>query len=537
MILSGNSPNWKGQLTVNHGFLVATANNALGSSANRTVAINETWSGATLAFRPKFVGTGLSNSAGFDYTTAQAVTVKGMGYLRPWGSADPYDPYSALNLRPVGAIYNDGGNNTFAGNITMLGHTWFGSRHGVLTLSGRIRQSGGNYTFTKVGHGVIALSNPGAQWLGSENEWRQTVIREGVLRINEEKSLPNAHIRFEGGIFELGSGDFSRLLGTGNGQINWLSNRDGGFSAFGGERTVTLNNGATLTWGSGGFVGNGAALLLSSAYADSKIVFTNPINLGSSAYREIRVERGATSAAHAVLSAQISSQVGGILKTGLGTLWLNNSANNYRHITTIREGVLGGYVPSNSRIDFDGGVLGINGDFTRSLGTFANQIQWLAGRDGGFASYSGTRTVTLGSAGSIVSVSDMWEGTPNFVNAGSTLIFGAYDASGTVDFNNRLGLISEFNPLDWGPNRVRVIRHRPDNAMISIGPLGDLPAANVVFSQEFYTPSGPPGNRSTSYNLYIEGDGRADITHAHTLVVNGVGGGTILLRTVGWATL
>jgi len=32
MILSGNNQNWRGQLTVNHGFLVATANNALGAN-------------------------------------------------------------------------------------------------------------------------------------------------------------------------------------------------------------------------------------------------------------------------------------------------------------------------------------------------------------------------------------------------------------------------------------------------------------------------------------------------------------------------
>jgi len=534
MVLSGNSANWRGQLSVNHGFLVATANNALGSAANgRSVAINGNSSGSTLAFRPKFVGTGLNNSAGIDYATQQAITVSGTGFLRPWGSQDPYDPYSKLNLSPVGAIYNDGGNNTFAGNITMVGDTWFGSRHGVLTLTGRIQQSGGNYTFTKVGYGVVALSNPGhPQLVGLANIWGQTVIREGVLRINEVQSLPNAHIRFEGGILELGSGDFARTLGgAGNNRISWMSGRAGGFSAFGGERTVNLNNGATLLWSLDNFMSNNinAVLLLSSAYADSKIKFSNPINLlamgqGGSIPRQIRVERGATSAAYAELSGQVMNTQGasvgsGILKTGLGRLWLSNPTNNYFGVTTIREGVLGGYVPSASRIDFDGGVLGIDANFTRTLGSSGtNRIRWLAGRDGGFASYNGTRTVTLGTAGSVVTVDYIGEG--HFVNAGSYLIFGAYDASGTVAFNNKLGLFSEFNPLGWGANRIRVIKYVPPPlTAIPIGPLGQLPTASVVFSHAFGTP--PSTGRSTSYNLYFEGDGRADITQAHELFWQG----------------
>jgi len=514
MILSGNSPNWKGQLTVKHGFLVATANNALGSTtttsnSTRSVVIDGTSSGSTLAFRPKFVGPGLNNSAGMNYTTAQTLTVSGTGYQRPWGSADPHDPYSKLNLRPVGAIYNDGGNNSFEGNIRMVGDTWFGSRHGVLTLNGLIFEAQPGFRFTKVGHGAIELGEIHS-WSGS------TVLREGVLRLGGVNSLPkNSVVHFEGGILELGGGNFSRTLGTwGNERIIWASGRAGGFSAFGGDRTVTLNNGAMLTWGGGGFVGNGAALLLSSAYADSKIVFQNPINLGSSAYREIRVERGVSPAAHAVLTGQISGSQGGVLKTGLGTLWLNNNTNNYRHITTIREGVLGGYVPSLSRIDFDGGVLGIDRSFTRSLGTAAQHIRWLAGRDGGFASYSGNRIVTIGLWDSVVTI-----GQANFVSPESYLIFGAYDARGTVIFNNQLGLVPDLYgapPEKWGVSRIRVIQNR---LMPVINVVTGLTTASVIFSQEFYTPNeldwsglAPQALIPTKYSLYFEGDGRADIT-------------------------
>jgi len=539
MILSGNNSNWTGALTVNHGFLVATANNALGSAANaRTVTINGNSSGSSLAFRPKFVGTGLNNSGGINYASQQGVTVSGTGYLRPWGSADPYAPHSKLNLRPIGAIYNDGGNNAFAGNITMVGNTWFGSRDGVLTLTGRV--NGGfhnNYTFTKVGRGVIALALPQpSSGLAIENNWYQTVIREGVLRVNTKNALPKtARIMFQGGILELGAGGFyGTTAPTGDYAVTWMPGFSGGFSAFGGTREVWLNEGAMLNWGNlGGY--HGKPLLLSSAYADSKIIFLNPIDLQTGTNREIRVERGVNSRARAELGGKITKPAHlvrePLIKTGLGTLWLSNQTNDYNNATRIREGVLGGYVPTGSRIDFDGGVFGIDLNFSRTLGTANTQVRWLANRDGGFASYWGTRYVTLGSANSVVTF-----GQNNFANKwgysnqGGYLIFGAYDASGTVNFNNRLGLANDYSPSGWGANRVRVIRYRPDIVAPTLGPLGDLPAASVIFSREIDTPPGL-SLRSTSYNLYFEGDGRADITHSHQLYESGSPEEQI---TIGW---
>jgi len=503
LILSGNNSGWRGNLTVNHGFLVATANNALGSTS-RSVTIAPTASGATLAFRPKFVGPGLNNSPGMDYTSEQPVTVTGLGYQRPWGSADPHDPYSALNLRPVGAIYNDGGNNTFAGDITVLGDTWFGSRQGVLTLTGRLfgeEYKGWTYlNLTKVGHGVIALSNDNPGW-----DEGSITIREGVLRMSHTKALnlPNSLISLAGGILELGAGNFSGTLGIDDpGYIGWDGvNDSGGFSAFGANRSVTLNNNDELTWGSGsngnwstgGFVSAGA-LLLGSDYGTHQILLRNAIRLNA-ANREVRVARGATTAAHAALNGKLSG-TGGLLKTGLGTLWLNVWQNNYTGATVIREGTLGGRVPSNSRIDLNGGVLGIDSNFSRSLGSANDRIRWLSNRDGGFANYSNdARIVTLGAAGSTVSF-----GQANFVSAAAFLIFGAYDANGTVFFNNRIGLRKE------ATSRIRVISGQKNGAV-----------ADVLFSRKFYGPAAPVLYSNQNYNLLFEGDGRADISQVHTI--------------------
>ena len=74
------------------------------------------------------------------------------------------------------------------------------------------------------------------------------------------------------------SGDFLRGLGTAGDQVQWLS--DGGFTAVGGNRTVNIGNGAALTWGAGGFVGDGERLVFGGGYGDSAINFQNAVNLG-----------------------------------------------------------------------------------------------------------------------------------------------------------------------------------------------------------------------------------------------------------------
>ena len=71
-------------------------------------------------------------------------------------------------------------------------------------------------------------------------------------------------LRFAGGVLEM-AGTFSRTLGAGNTQVQWLNGghqfTDGGFAACGAGLAVTLNGGtATLTWGQASFVAGNRAL-------------------------------------------------------------------------------------------------------------------------------------------------------------------------------------------------------------------------------------------------------------------------------------
>jgi len=424
-------------------------------------------SGGTLDLRASITGAARPN-----------ITVSGDGLIRQAGAA------------PVGSIYGsaqvEAGNNTHA--ITLVGDTSFGARSGRsdgLWIARRIAESGGSRSFTKIGSGLVSLDSwPG----GMGNSWTgATNLNGGVLREVGFNSLPATNFRFSGGILELGR-SINGSLGTGTNEIQFLG--DGGFSAFGADSTVTFGNSA-LTWGEGFFVPNGSKLLLSSRYANAQITFTNAINLGSQ-LREVRVERGARAVAQGTLteteralgrmSGTLSGTGGGILKTGPGLLWLDNAANSYTGTTLIREGALRGTIPNLSNIQLDGGVLGLDGNFIRGVGTTGNTIRWLS--SGGFAAYGANRTVALGNVNTGIS----W-GDTNFVQSGQELRFGHYTADAAVVWDRA---------LNFG-DAMRTIRVERGQA------LGLTPnLVDVVFNRAL-------NNSAKTGGLRLVGDGRADL--------------------------
>jgi len=140
----GGATPWSGGLYVqSQAFAIVKAATGLGSGANTV------YSGGTIGWRRHNAPGTLATYA------ANPIQVEGMGIVRQNG------------IDPVGAIYNDGGNNLFWDNITMTGDTWFGSRGdlgGNLTLRGLITDGGQGFTFVKVGPGLITLQvrwNPG----------------------------------------------------------------------------------------------------------------------------------------------------------------------------------------------------------------------------------------------------------------------------------------------------------------------------------------------------------------------------------------
>lgn len=417
LTLNNNNTSWTGDMTVNNGMVVVTTNGALGTTAG-TTTVN---SGGTLAFRAPTV------SSSVDYTTAESVTISGDGIHR---GREGY----------VGAIYNDGGNNNFAGNITLAANSSIGSRDGVLTLSGQITDGAGTYNLTKRGEGVVALSNTSNNWNGT------TTIAGGVLRVTggenalaggfSTNGYSGGNLTLNGGVLEIGVGTtFTRRLGTSSDQVQFTG--DGGFSAYGANRTVSLTNSSgtangALTWNSGSFVPTGNALLLSSDYSDAMVTFTNAINLGNAA-REVRVANG-SAAVDATLSGNLTGTGGGLVKTGDGTLNLTGT-NTYTGATEIQGGALRGNISSSSNLVLNGGVRELTANFTGNLGTGGGQVRWAG--DGGFSASGSNRTVTLNNDATTALT---WGSTANFLGNGDTLILGSSSANRTLIFNNTLNL-------------------------------------------------------------------------------------------------
>jgi len=510
-VLSANNSGWWGEVRVNYrGFAIIKADQALGDWANE----KSVYAGGSLALR-SHVETPLTYNvvnASLDIKKDNEDIVRSEGIVRNEGT------------QRIGALYNDGGKNHFGMRVTFALETFFGARgdrKGGLFLTNQVSGDGAqdSAAFVKVGPGLIVLAN-------NTNIWtRDTVLRAGVLRLNNSGSLHSlSNLVFEGGrfggILELGYDGFSRELGTSLflDQISWTG--DGGFSAFGGARSVSLSNNGTnnaaLTWGStANFIGDGHALLLSSRYADDVITFANAINLNGG-QREVRVARGEDTA-HAELSGVLSGS-GGLVKTDDGLLRLTG-ANTYTGTTEIRGGALLGAAGNTaSNIVLAGGILGLDGNFTRELGGSGNQIRWLG--SGGFAAYGANRTVNLGGSGATLT----W-GTGSFVGNDSELRFGHYTANRTVLWDNALALGNGTRTIhiESGTNAsLAVVNFR--QAISGTAPLNVLGNGRIDFTADNSALSGTINLYGAE--LWLHGTGKLgavggfDIRHGGRLILN-----------------
>jgi autotransporter-associated beta strand protein len=201
-------------------------------------------------------------------------------------------------------------------------------------MSGGIVNSTGTGAFTKNGGGTLSLTAAGT-YTG------QTYANGGVLLLNHANALPGgvgttggtSNLRIGGnGLVGLGTGDFTRELGTGVSQVQWTGG--GGFAAFNADRVVNLGGaGATVTWATGSFVPNGSALYLGANSATHTVDFQNPIDLGS-AVRTVEITNATAVAVDAIISGAISG-TGGLTKNGDGTLALTATNSSYTGQTNL----------------------------------------------------------------------------------------------------------------------------------------------------------------------------------------------------------
>ncbi len=272
-------------------------------------------------------------------------------------------------------------------------------------------------------------------------------------------------------VFEIGAdlngataGDFTYALGTGNGKFSLYGNS--GLSAAGANRVVNFGGaGATLTWGSNGFltythailVDGGYALKLSSPYSDATLEIQNPIDLnGNSTHgrrRTVEVANGS-----AVVDARLSGTLSGnaaFVKRGAGTVEVTG-AQTYEGPLMVMEGTL---------------RVGAGSSFAN---TIAVQL-----RGGGIAVGSGANALGVLEldANSVIDVGD---GSASLAFADSS----ACVWSGTLTINGHL----EFGSLRFGtdangltPAQIALINNRGIPVFLDVdGYLRRAPVSTVL---------------------------------------------------------
>ena len=324
--------------------------------------------------------------------------------------------------------------------------TLTGTNTGNNTLAALIADNGtGAVSLTKTGTGTWVLSNAGNSYTGA------TTLGGGSL----QGSIPGgigtlggtSALIFNGGVLGLNSGDFTRSLDTNTTVTAVNFTGAGGWAAYGADRNVNLGGAlAQVTWATANTGFNGQTLILGESSATHKVTLQNGLDL-TTATRTVQVNDG-TGLVDAELSGVITGGAAGSLtKTGAGTLRLSNG-NTYTGVTTVSAGVLlldnanalpGGIATAGgtSNLTFNGGVVGLTGDFTRSLNTAATATAATFTGDGGWAAYGGDRTVNLDGAGTPTTIT--WATASTGFNA-RTLILGATSADSKVILANSLAL-------------------------------------------------------------------------------------------------
>jgi fibronectin-binding autotransporter adhesin len=240
------------------------------------------------------------------------------------------------------------GTASSAGALTIAGNGT-----GIFKIGGVISelQTGGG-SLTKTGSSTVSLTN-------ANTYTGRTTISQGVLLLENATALPGgigstggtSNLSFNGTgtnltVLGLGNGNFERSLGANTvaGAVTFTGN--GGWAAYGADRTVNLGGaGAQITWATADTGFNGKSLVLGAANATHTVTLVNNLDLGSSARTVI------TGEGSAAIDGKLSGDIigtGGLTKSGAGTLALSGT-NTYSGTTTVGAGF-----PTPAQLIFQG---------------------------------------------------------------------------------------------------------------------------------------------------------------------------------------
>jgi autotransporter-associated beta strand protein len=238
---------------------------------------------------------------------------------------------ATMILSPSG---NSAFNGTFIDNIP--------NNHALnLTFNGTGRLNLTEATFDNTGSTIISngtiMVRPGSTGTG--------VLPGSAIQIGIATANTNAVLEIDGGG---SSSSFTRGIGNAAGEVRLgsgiasLVNNGAGFSAVNGDLTVNLGgSNATFSWTNN--VGNVRfdTLILGADSATHRTIFANPISVGDTLLKTVRVGNGSAS-----IDAQIthSIEMNGadriLRKDGAGTLLLSGTSASFGGRLNVEEGTL-----------------------------------------------------------------------------------------------------------------------------------------------------------------------------------------------------
>jgi len=351
---------YTGTTSITQGALYAIDGVGLPTNSNLTLG------GGTLDSRGSFVralgsaGNQLTWTSGGFAARGGALTVSVGGTVSP--TALVVGSNFLVNQSTFGSLLSDNKTllvnnvdlNSVATTVTVVDNT--SSSADYTEWSGAISGAG---QLLKSGAGLLYLSNA-----ANSSAAANTRLGNGILRVTANAgSLLGGSINFNTGgstgILET-SGTISKNLGTAAGNIGWSANSFGGFSAYGADLHVRLNNGTgTVTIGStASFVSANGGLAFGSSYSDHSVYFENGLGLGTSgSTATISVALGTSASVPEVIFTGTLSGAANLAKTGAGRMQLS-ATNTYTGSTTVSAGTLlvsgAGSINSTSAIGING---------------------------------------------------------------------------------------------------------------------------------------------------------------------------------------
>ena len=296
---------------------------------------------------------------------------------------------SIQNFNGAGRVTN-GGNNTVS--ILQVGNS-----NGTGTFTGVIQDGNGTVRVIKVGTG-------GQTWGGLNTFTGNTTIGStGLVSANTLANIGQAS--------SIGAGNATDNAGS------LVFNGSTGGISYIGSNSVSTDRLFTLD-------GTGARIENNSANG-SGVVFSNTgaIAFGPGAVTsQILTLGGTTVAGDSLFNSQITDNGAfqtNVLKANAGIWQLGNPTNSYTGNTTITAGVLeatsGTSLPTASNLILNGGIFQSAGNFTRTVGTGSNQVNWTPNASGGFSASTGKLNVNLGGT-------QTWGSTPGFIGTGNLVL-------------------------------------------------------------------------------------------------------------------